>query len=178
MPKQRRGLPITSKEPNGSDARHPLFGPSFKSVQDQQNRQRRQEKQKQSKQNKGIQQLLQHGASDVKMAGMLLLSELYPLPKLATMGTLERLNCDLWNYALPSSLEDDECFYINDWSTADWFALKVLSKQRMTLPLFSKKYWDTRNCQVVMLPCGNGAVGLRPFCGIIKDFLRMLQYRH
>jgi len=62
--------------------------------------------------------LLQQTACDVKLAGMLLLSEEYPIEKLATMTTLERFDQDVW---LDPSI-------IADWSTADWFALKVLQK--------------------------------------------------
>lgn len=67
--------------------------------------------------------LLQHRACDAKLAGMLLLSEHYPIEELATAGTLDRFDRDLWTAdgAYSSNV-------IADWSTADWFSNKVLSK--------------------------------------------------
>lgn len=62
-------------------------------------------------------ELLQHEACDVKLSGMLLLSEHVPLEELATATTLQRL-------------EDDVLLQhcVDDWSSADWFAMKVLRK--------------------------------------------------
>ena len=60
-------------------------------------------------------ELLQQDECDVKLAGMLLLSELMSPKQLATKATLQRLHEDvlLGNY-------------LQDWSSADWFATKVL----------------------------------------------------
>ncbi|KAL3905446.1 MAG: hypothetical protein SGARI_004457 [Bacillariaceae sp.] len=61
--------------------------------------------------------LLQHEACDVKLAGMLVLSEQMELEDLATASTLQRLERDV---LLQNKLDD--------WSSADWFAMKVLQK--------------------------------------------------
>ncbi|CAB9516362.1 Protein prenyltransferase alpha subunit repeat [Seminavis robusta] len=62
--------------------------------------------------------LLQHQACDAKLAGMILLSEHYPRPLLASHETLDRFDRDLWK----------DPTIISDWSTADWFSNKVLGK--------------------------------------------------
>ncbi|KAG7344585.1 DNA alkylation repair enzyme [Nitzschia inconspicua] len=61
--------------------------------------------------------LLQHQACDVKLAGMLLLSEHMPIADLATNSTVQRLEEDVLL---------QHC--VDDWSSADWFAMKVLRK--------------------------------------------------
>jgi hypothetical protein len=61
--------------------------------------------------------LLQHEACDVKLGGMLILSEQMKLQDLATHATLQRLEDDV---LLQNKLDD--------WSSADWFAIKVLKK--------------------------------------------------
>jgi hypothetical protein len=62
-------------------------------------------------------ELLQEEECDVKLSGMLLLSEMMPIEELATQATLQRL-------------EDEVLLrnHIEDWSSADWFATKVLRK--------------------------------------------------
>jgi hypothetical protein len=60
-------------------------------------------------------ELLQQDECDVKIAGMILLSEKFPKNELATLKTLERL-------------EDAVLFqnHLADWSSTDWFCTKVL----------------------------------------------------
>jgi len=61
--------------------------------------------------------LLQQEECDVKLAGMILLSECMPIQQLVTRLTLQRLYDDvlLGNH-------------VPDWSSADWFAMRVLRK--------------------------------------------------
>ena len=65
--------------------------------------------------------LLQHKASDAKLGGMMLLQEVLPRSKLASHAMLDRFDRDLW-----SSSKNNDNTYIADWSTADWFAVRVL----------------------------------------------------
>ena len=62
-------------------------------------------------------ELLQQDECDVKLAGMLLLSEQMSPNQLATKSTWQRLHEDV----LMGN-------YLQDWSSADWFATKVLRK--------------------------------------------------
>lgn len=62
-------------------------------------------------------ELLQFDECDVKLSGMLLLSEKMPLDDLATEATLHRIE---ENILLRNCVQD--------WSSADWFATKVLRK--------------------------------------------------
>jgi len=62
-------------------------------------------------------QLLQRQECDAKLAGMLLLSEKMALEELATRQTLSTLEQQV---IAPG--------HLNDWSSADWFATKVLRK--------------------------------------------------
>jgi len=62
--------------------------------------------------------LLQREECDVKLAGMNLLSQYLPTECLATESFLHRLESDI--------LFDSD--HVADWSTADWFAMKVLRK--------------------------------------------------
>lgn len=62
-------------------------------------------------------ELLQQEECDVKLSGMLLLSEMMPVEELATKATLQKL--------------EDEVLrrnHVGDWSSADWFATKVLRR--------------------------------------------------
>jgi hypothetical protein len=62
-------------------------------------------------------QLLQQDECDIKLSGMLLLSEKTPIEELATKATLQKLEDEV---LLPN--------HVGDWSSADWFATKVLRK--------------------------------------------------
>ena len=62
-------------------------------------------------------QLLQQPACDTKLAGMLILSECFPVAELTSHAVLDRLEREV--------LEANQ---VNDWSSADWFASKVLRK--------------------------------------------------
>lgn len=62
-------------------------------------------------------QLLQQPACDAKLAGMLILSECFPVAELTSHAVLDRLERNV--------LEANQ---VNDWSSADWFASKVLRK--------------------------------------------------
>ena len=66
--------------------------------------------------------LLQHKASDAKLGGMMLLQEVLPRSKLASHAMLDRFDRDLWS----SSNDNNTYMIIADWSTADWFAVRVL----------------------------------------------------
>lgn len=61
--------------------------------------------------------LLKHDASDVKLAGMILLSEYIPLHELATISIINQLE---------NILFIQNTNIINDWSTLDWFSIRVL----------------------------------------------------
>lgn len=63
-------------------------------------------------------QLVQNPACDAKLAGMILLSEKLPIDHLASGEMLDRLDRDVWN----------DHSIISDWSSADWFSNRVLSK--------------------------------------------------
>lgn len=64
-------------------------------------------------------QLLQQAECDVKLAGMLILSECFPVEQdgLASTVVLDRLEQDVL-----------QANHITDWSSADWIAMKVLRK--------------------------------------------------
>lgn len=63
--------------------------------------------------------LLKHPASDVKLAGMILLSEYMPVTDLANFDMIDKLENELF-------LKD--ATILDDWSTIDWFSIRVLQK--------------------------------------------------
>jgi hypothetical protein len=60
--------------------------------------------------------LMQQPESDVKLAGMILLSEVHPRDQIHTMDTL--------NVIKEQILEPQ--MHVTDWSTSDWLAIRVL----------------------------------------------------
>ena len=58
--------------------------------------------------------LLQHPAADAKLAGMIVLQETKPHSQWTNMDTLDRLD----RVILPT--------HVNDWSTCDWLAMRVM----------------------------------------------------
>ena len=62
--------------------------------------------------------LLMQEECDVKLAGMILLSESCPIEEMSTMHVLDRLTEQVLQPEI----------YITDWSTADWFAMRILRR--------------------------------------------------
>jgi DNA alkylation repair enzyme len=61
--------------------------------------------------------LIKHDASDVKLAGMILLSEYIPIHEIASISMIDQLEHELF-------IQNQNM--INDWSTSDWFSIRVL----------------------------------------------------
>ena len=71
--------------------------------------------------------LIQKLECDVKLAGMILLSEVYPLQQLVTLDILEHINLHVFTPPLPPSSQPHEPL-ISNWCTADFFAHHVLRR--------------------------------------------------
>jgi hypothetical protein len=104
--------------------------------------------------------LLQNPHCDAKLGGMILLGEKIPLSELATCAALDRLDAEIWN----------DHSYIDDWSTADWLSMRVLSK----IALAGNSQLTERILNYTRAP--NSSLWQRR-CGIVS-FLRYHQAKH
>jgi len=72
--------------------------------------------------------LIQHVECDVKLAGIILLSEVYPLQKLITLNILDHITENIFTVPSTTPSPQYDELHINNWCTSDFFAHHVLRR--------------------------------------------------